>query len=336
MGVATVDLPEPRDPTLGEGDKPYSLPGRGVGHAECERPLLIGHSSESGEFHYIRLPHRGCRSYDCPQNVLKGKRWGNRWLRREAAVVSSALPALVVHAIVSPPNDHEAGPCPAPKTPGVLRKYRAKAYAVLRAAYPNRKLRGACFVHPERCVPRARDSGIEGLHFHFALAPPGPFDGRSVKRTHARTGWVMKVIGVRRGLPLISYELHHVARWLRRSSVQLNLYLERSERTAPLGGADDTGGAAAPTYPAPTANSRYETEAVTWLGDRSELTEDPAADPELATWCPFCRRWVLQADWEPFTYCGPPDTYPSASSGIVPRSCVETARERAFKRWEAA
>lgn len=248
-------------------------------------------------------------------NVSRNRsRWYNKWAKRQAVTVRDRLGASGVHVVVSPPGPdwpsvkRGGRACPAPSTPDELRRLRADAYSALRAAYPGAALAGAVVPHPERCVESDREGGHEGLHFHVALRHPGRFDGRAVARQHERTGWVVKVLGTRRTLRLVLYELHHAGRWLRRTDGDL---YESPGVMDPLS--------------CPKANSAYATEAVTWLGRL------PATVPTRtgARVCPVCHESVPEQDWFGVVWSGEPAKEPRGTSGSGP----EGPWNRLHPRW---
>lgn len=235
------------------------------------------------------------------------RRWYNRWAKRQAFRVRRRLGKSALHVVVSPPTEG-GGPSLAPKGAKELGRLRTAAYRAVRGAYPGKRVVGACVPHPERCVAADRSGGHEGLHFHFALRPLGRYDGRAVARQHKRTGWVVKVLGVRSTLRLVLYELHHAGRWLRRTNGDL---FSGPGYEGPLS--------------CPTANSPYATEAVTWIGEPSSLDSEEAEGPL----CPVCRQFIPGKDWYEVTWAGEPGKEPRGTSGNGPEGW-----QRRMRAWE--
>lgn len=265
----------------------YRLPGTGLpaAHVSCEHPIKWAHFSDDGQWHWRSERHRGCRRFDCPVSVRPGDaRWGNRWLTREVAVAASRLPRTVIHVVVSPP-----GPQHSHIWVSALRRLRTLAYQALRSAYPGTKIQGCLVTHPERCVDYERKGGHGSLHWHAAIVPTGRFDGRAVARAHARTGWVVKVLGPRKAKQLLAYELHHAGRWVRPSIL-----------------------------PHALANSGFATEAITWFGGLPKGV--PVESQGIV--CPICRVSVPGRDWREVTWSREPVGPPGALSGAVPEGSM--------------
>lgn len=262
-----MDTPDRHDrsevPAHTQSGPPYRLAGSAspASHADCYRPIHISHSDGTQE-HWLRIPRRGCYSFDCPADVNEGrKRWANKWAMRESGRIAARLGKSVRHVVDSPPKGTRAD------TPEALRRLRARAYEMVRRAFPNSDIVGAVVVHPKRGVGCDRGSGHDGIHFHFALRLRGlrRYDGRAVARLHAETGWIVKVLGIRDTRALMLYELHHAGRWL--SCLEAN-----------------------------SAHTPYATEAVTLLGRPPKAAESALEGlPRPARKCPVC-GWDIPAD----------------------------------------
>ena len=154
--------------------------------------------------------------------------------------------------------------------------------------------------HPVRLDSRRWGGGgcpHSGPHFH--VVGDGWLERAEVARGHARDGWVVKGLGVRRSV--------------RETALYLLSHAGRAD--PPLTGN--------PALEQPTGG-RSPFEVVTWFGSLSYNRLRVGRTPEPGVFCGVCRELVPVREWFELTWCGsgPPPEEPGVVEPAAWRACV--------------